>query len=455
MEQEVTLQQMLSAREARVIRQQALLKQYGQNLVSFSLNIAGPVKNGPVIRRTFQEGLHRLTDALQTARIPILHREQINAVTGCEAIWVVGGDARDVKLICAELEGEDPLGRLFDMDVIAPNGDKLDRKGLGHAPRPCLVCGKVGSGCASRRLHSVEALQAATQKRMCAFFAQKDGEMIAGQAVRALLYEVCTAPKPGLVDRFNTGSHRDMDIFTFMDSTAALAPYFRRAVSIGQETALLPPDATFRRLRRAGLGAERAMFAATKGINTHKGAIFSLGTVCAAAGRLWKPDAPWAGAEAVLRECAAMSKKAIEEDFATIRAQFAQTQGQKLYLEHGLRGIRGELAEGLPSVLHVGLPALEAALERGATLEQAGTAALLQLIAQVSDTNLIARGGLEGQCWAAQAAAVSTLDPETLEALDRAFIQQNLSPGGCADLLAITYFTHFCEALSGSISDSR
>ena len=448
MEREVTLPEMLEAREVRVLRQQALMEQYALPVISFSLNIAGPVKNGPVIRRTFREGLSRLGDALRAGRMDVAHQEEVDQATGCEAILVIQAASRDIKRLCVELEDEDQLGRLFDMDVLDPDGSKLDRESFGHPPRPCLVCGKAGKGCASRRLHTVEELQGVTRRIMGEFFAGRDGESIAGLAVRALLYEVCTTPKPGLVDRANNGSHRDMDVFTFLDSTAALLPYFRKAVSIGQRTAERPPGEVFLRLRRAGLEAERAMFAATGGINTHKGAIFSLGTVCAAAGRLWRPEAPWPSAEEVLEECAALAGNAVEEDLAALRTQTVKTTGQRLFLERGLRGIRGELADGLPAVRTVGLPALERALNAGASLEEAGAAALVRLIAKVTDTNLIARGGMEGRQWAAKAAS-ALKEPlpgyEALEELDQAFIEQNLSPGGCADLLAITYFLHFCQ----------
>lgn len=283
---------------------------------------------------------------------------------------------------------------------------------------------------------------------MLDYFAQKDGMSIASQAVRALLYEVCTTPKPGLVDRANSGSHKDMNIFTFMDSIASLLPYFHQAVSIGRKTAELLPGETFLRLRRAGLEAERAMFDATKGVNTHKGAVFALGTVCAAAGRVWTPEKSWSSAETILDECAAMSGEAVEKDLAAIRIQTARTKGQQFYLEYGVRGIRGELADGLPAVRKVSLPAFEKAVEAGASLEEAGTAALVRLIAKVTDTNLIARGGLKGQQWAAKAAA-ELKEPvpsrEALEELDQIFIERNLSPGGCADLLAITYFLHFLK----------
>ena len=252
------------------------------------------------------------------------------------------------------------------------------------------------------------------------------------------------------MDRANTGSHRDMDVFTFLDSTAALLPYLSQAVAIGQETAQKPPAETFDRLRRAGLEAERAMFQATGGVNTHKGAIFSMGCLCGAAGRLWRPEGPCRDPERLLAECGAMAAPSVEAALSALTAERACTAGERLYVKTGLRGVRGEAADGFPAVSRVGLPALRAAVKAGASLEEAGTAALLALTAGTADTNLFARGGMEGQRWAVRHAGAlleggPRPDPEAVRELDRAMIQRNLSPGGCADLLAITYFLYFMQ----------
>lgn len=447
MEHAVTLMEMLNAREARAMRQQQLLEEHRLPVISFCLNIAGPVKNSPVLRRAFREGLERLACALLAARLDVAAQEEVDVPTGCEALWVINGDGRAVKELCVELEDRDALGRLFDLDVLDPVNGKWDRTQLGQPPRKCLVCGKEGKGCASRRLHTVEELQKATQAILEDYFAQKDQQVLGALAAKALLYEVCTTPKPGLVDRSNNGSHRDMDVFTFLDSTAALLPYFDEAVRLGMETRDLPPQETFRRLRQAGAAGERAMFRATGGVNTHKGAVFTLGTVCAAAGRLWTAAGFSKDLDATLALCGEMSAQAVQEDFAAIRREGAHTTGQRLYLEQGLEGIRGELARGLPAVAQIGLPTLRARLAAGDSLEQAGVQVLLALMAQVVDTNLIARGGLEGQRWAMEQAKKLTQSNsatrEDAEKLDGALIEQNLSPGGCADLLAITYFLEF------------
>ena len=451
MEHAVTLMEMLGAREARAMRQQQLLEEYHLPVISFCLNIAGPVKNSPVLRRAFREGLERLACALLAGRLDVVHREEVDQPTGCEALWVVRGDGRAVKELCVELEDRDALGRLFDLDVLDPVSGKWDRTQLGQPPRKCLVCGKEGKGCASRRLHTVEELQGATQVILEDYFGKKDQQALGALAAKALLYEVCTTPKPGLVDRKNNGSHRDMDVFTFLDSTAALLPYFEEAVRLGMEIRDLPPQETFRRLRQAGAAGGRAMFRATGGVNTHKGAVFTLGTVCAAAGRLWTVEGFSKDLDAALALCGEMSAQAVQKDFEAIRREGAHTTGQRLYLEHGLEGIRGELSRGLPAVAQIGLPTLRRRLEAGDSLEQAGVQVLLALMAQVVDTNLIARGGLEGQQWAMEQTknlpqGRAATRQET-EELDRALIERNLSPGGCADLLAITYFLEFLSRM--------
>ena len=445
---EVTLPQMLFARERRVQRQQALLAAFPHPLVSFTMNIAGPEKDSPLIRRGFRAGCRMLESALSQAGVKVLRRELEWLDTGCEGYYAVAGDASAVKSLCAAIEDSCPLGRLFDMDVLTPQGEQLRRDTADADQRRCIVCGAPGRGCASRRVHTVEQLQQATRQILTEHFAGADTDAAAALALRGLLDEVCTTPKPGLVDRANSGSHRDMDIFTFTASAAALAPYLRRCVEIGQQTRALAPAQTFQALRKAGIQAEQAMFAATGGVNTHKGAIFTMGTVCGALGRLWTPEAPCREPAAIARTCGETAAQAMEADFAAMAAAPSPvTVGQRLYREYGLKGIRGEVAAGLPAVLDVGLPALERALAAGKSRNDAAAITLLYLIARVDDTNMIARGGM---ALAAQAKEdVRKLldrdplpEPETIAALDRAFTERSLSPGGCADLLAVTLFFH-------------
>lgn len=436
---EVTLQQMLDAREERAAKQASLIDSFHLPLVCFSMNIPGPVKDSPLIRRGFEEGCKALDCLLPPSWVK--HREIHTTHTGCEAFYVLQGDALEIKKITTNIEDTHGLGRLFDMDVLDTDFCKIDREKVGGKSRDCMVCGAKGRGCAARRLHSVQQLQETTTRMLHDHFAKEDGTLIGTWAVQSLLDEVCTTPKPGLVDCHSCGSHRDMDIFTFMASAAALAPYFHQCVSIGQETAEKSPEQTFSLLRQAGKLAEQTMFAATCGVNTHKGAIFTMGILCGAAGRLWQPEQMPTAAE-IFPEVSAMTAKAMEEDFQ--KAGW-NTSGQRIYHEQGVKGIRGEVAQGLPSVKTLGLPIYRACRQKGMTKNDAGVLALLHLITQVEDTNMISRGGVQG----AEAAVDSvrqllSREPipakESLIALCGAFTQRNLSPGGCADLLAAVYF---------------
>lgn len=188
------------------------------------------------------------------------------------------------------------------------------------------------------------------------------------------------------------------------------------------------------------------MLSATAGVNTHKGAIFTLGLLCGAVGRLWRPEAPCREPEALLAECAALASVSLEEDLAVLPAgEGTVTAGERLYRELGITGVRGEAARGLPGVRDAALPVLRLALASGRNRNDAGAAALIHLLARVEDTNMIARGGSRA-ARAAQAACAALLEnnplpgPEDIAALDREFIRGDLSPGGCADLLAAAFF---------------
>ena len=435
---EVSIQEILLAREQRVVRQQLVQKEFSTPIICFSMNIAGPVKNSPLIRRGFAAGLTMLD-----ARLPkeaVLSRQVWNEPTGCEALYAVSMDPAELKRLCTAIEESCPLGRLFDIDVLDTQGKKLERS----TQRSCLVCGAPGRVCAAGRLHAVSQLQAVTTDILTAHLAAADAQAIAQTAMESLLEEVHITPKPGLVDRRNNGSHRDMDLALFEASARCLKPYFLRCIAIGQETAHLPPVETFPLLRKAGITAEQQMLQTTGGINTHKGAIYTMGVLCGALGRLWTPESPIGQRSRLFSLCKELTAASTRADFA---AMTGATAGQRLYLQQGLRGIRGEVSDGLPSVADISLPAYEAALSQGHDPQYAGAVALLHLIAKVQDTNLYHRGGPEGAAWAAaQAQTLLERSPyptrEQLEALDDAFIARNLSPGGCADLLAVTCFLH-------------
>lgn len=403
---------MLLARDRRASRQAALLARYGCPVISFTMNIAGPVKDSPLIRYAFRSGLLQL-EALPCAQ---LCREVIFEPTGPEALLAYETqDARLLKAFCIRLESEGEAGRLFDLDVLDANGEKLSRE----TGRTCLVCGGPVSVCSRSRAHGLEAITARTRAILEAFAAETLGEM----AENALLAEVHFTPKPGLVDEANNGAHRDMDVPLFERSAHALRPCFEEFVRLGIQGA--SPAA----LQQAGVRAEQAMFAATGGVNTHKGAIYSGALLLHAAGRLLSGEE-----EGNLCELAAQTAAAIPAPTGTHGAAVRAQCG----------GIRTEAVSGYPTA--------QAVLRQ---LRQSGPLdALLLSMSRLDDSTLWHRGGAEGaQLVRSRAADILAAPASEREArtrrLDAELIERNLSPGGSADLLAMAFFLEKALPLLG------
>ncbi len=449
----VELPEMLAGRERRAETQRLLLEIYQKPLVCFTLNIAGPVKVFPLSEEAFALGRRRIAAALRAKGLRVTEAQVLSYPYGPEAYWVVSGDALTVKRILTEVEEGSPLGRLLDIDVLGPDGTKVSRQDIGYPPRTCLICGEPAADCAGGRVHSVAELQQKTVEILAQEIRQAglSPEMVGRLCRMAMLWEVYTTPKPGLVDRNNTGSHRDMDVALFEKSCRALESYFVACTEIGEDKHGLEPYSLLKYLRPPGQKAERVMLETTGGVNTHKGMIFSLGILCGALGQ-FLGDHRKTDIEGLCCRAGTVAKPALKWDLSGLEGREAKTAGEKQFQAYGIPGIRGEAAEGFPSVRRYALPALRQALAQGADLSRAGSLALLSLIAHVEDTNMIARSSREEhRQFQAKAAALlagpEPPSPEEIEALDAEFIARNVSPGGCADLLALAYFLLFWEEL--------
>ncbi len=262
-----------------------------------------------------------------------------------------------------------------------------------------------------------------------------DAAAIAASAVDCLLLEVETWPKPGLVSHVDRGSHEDMDAETLRVSAKTIGPYFAALAEAGAG------GWAMERLRIIGLEAEAAMFAATSGINTHRGAIFGLGLLCAAAGARSSGQV-----DPVLSLGATVTR--LWGGSILGGPVLLHSHGMKARRRFGAGGARVEAAKGFPSVYHIGLPALHRGALAAADAEAARVEACFALIAAVEDTNLLHRGGLDGLLFARRVArqfvgqgGVGAPDwRERARAIHDSFVVRRLSPGGSADLLAMTLF---------------
>jgi triphosphoribosyl-dephospho-CoA synthase len=270
-------------------------------------------------------------------------------------------------------------------------------------------------------------------------------QAIGSLASLSLQLEMELTPKPGLVDQANSGAHSDMDLATFRASLAAITPWFALFFRQGKDGCDVAPREFLGQLRASGLDCERAMFAATRGVNTHKGSVFSLGLLCAAGGRL-SGRGQALEMQRLCAEVASLCADLVQHELRVPAS--AQSAGERLYWQHGLSGARGEAQSGFATARAHGVAPYLRARANGFDEERALLEALIHLMAHNPDTNLVSRGGLEalslvqGQamCLLARPWPTTTVRKNQLVALDRLLIQQHLSPGGSADLLAVSWF---------------
>lgn len=267
--------------------------------------------------------------------------------------------------------------------------------------------------------------------------AKNELESISRAAYNALIFEVRLSPKPGLVDERNNGSHSDMSVDTFLSSADALLPYFINYAKLGYEHADDDMGALFIKLRDEGILAEEAMFNATNGVNTHKGANFTFALFLGALGFIFKKNGPSVSVQKnELFDIIKQLADGLMNDFERENL----TNGISTYKKYGAKGVRGEAIMGYPTVQRL--------LENTSIDENDKFywhKLLLEIILFAEDANLLHRGGREGLKYAQSLSSellnsdFQDFENQMIEA-DEKFIEKNLSPGGSADLLAIIYF---------------
>jgi holo-ACP synthase/triphosphoribosyl-dephospho-CoA synthase len=254
------------------------------------------------------------------------------------------------------------------------------------------------------------------------------------------------------------GAHDDMDYAKLVRSARAIEPSFMAMAEAGMRH-VGPPCELLEKVRSIGLEAEARMYQATGGINTHKGAIFSLGLMAASAGY-------------VLARCQGLDRFEVTEGVKAITRGIVKrdllglsgakagsnrlSHGECIYMTHGLTGARGEAELGFPTVLDHGLPALEKALKCGLSLNDAMVHSLVSIMAYLDDTCVVHRSSLETleqvvKPWARMALAKGGMltgdGRKSILLMDKEFVSLGISPGGSGDLLAVTLALYFLPYL--------
>lgn len=272
---------------------------------------------------------------------------------------------------------------------------------------------------------------------------------------KGMLLEIACTPKPGLVDRRNSGANSDMDFPLFCLSSSAICQDFSLFVSVGLDPDI-PDSQVLPLLRRQGLETEKRMFESTGGVNTQKGLIFIFAILGAASGRLVRNQISLTSenlSEYIRRLTVGLCQRELFGlDVESSKRKL--TKGESLFLKYGVRGIRGEVEDGLPTITGYGLPQLKKSLLHGLSLNDALVETLLRIFSVSEDTNVIARSDYDTLKDVVQSSATEALEKggmssdagrELILAMDDKFIALNINPGGSADLLAATAATYFLE----------
>ena len=409
----------LQLKEELASYKQALYKEYQQPLLSIQANYPGENKlNGwtGVTVFTFETQIEK--------QFTILKKHHLFNELGPIVLMVIKEDPYFLKQHSIQLESTHPLGRCVDIDVFVEDRP-ISRMNVKSEERSCLVCSEVARECIINRKHPLHEVTDAFQKRLLSSLQNKE------ELIRfALLSECMLTPKFGLVTPLTQGSHKDMDIHTFIQSIEAIVPYFKKVdeIDINQ-----PIDSIFHELRLLGQTMENVMFKATRGVNTHKGAIF-LFLMILMAQRLPHP----------LTQALKRLAQPLENDFKVMDIHNPLTEGEKQYHQYQTLGVRGWVLDG-------GEPLLSEVISYYTSKpdshhHQVNT--LLLIMSQCDDSTIIKRSGLNGLKEFQKKSHEAFEQPHLWSSFETYCLVSHLSAGGAADIFALVLYLSYSQERS-------
>lgn len=456
--QKQDIAQVLQNRDRRnALQTKLVIVNSSKTIAVAKLNIPGPIKNNEVIQHFFENELLHFQKQLQNHGILFeIVQEWLKAGTGPERFYVIDQSPTLVKRLSVAFEDSTSARRLFDIDVLVQKNHNvipLSRLASGHAPRQCLLCDHFAKECGRTRVHSVKELQ----KRVSELINDSLNKSIQHQTIHtltrlgieAMLDEVIAWPKPGLVDPLEHDSHPDMDHFLFIKSALSLENYLKQCALIGLTYAGTDYHEVFEEIRWYGKQAEKTMFTVTKGVNTHKGVIFSLGIMMTATAlALNHQELNIKTIRFIIKQ---MVKGLWNTDLQHINHHHL-TAGENQYQKYHLGGIRTEAMQGYPCVFEHGVKAYKATSDLPQNDRLIIT--LMNIARYTADSNLIKRAGSPAIIeWKNHqidrffelGATITPKGRQFLLDLQTQFAVKQLSLGGSADLLVLTIFINKVE----------
>ena len=275
--------------------------------------------------------------------------------------------------------------------------------------------------------------------------------LLTQQALKALLYEVVTLPKPGLVDPLDHTTHPDMDIYRFIDSILSLENYFNYCANVSSNFKGNNLTYLFNKIRQAGIQAEKDMFIATNNVNTHKGAIFSLGILVSAfaysitQNHTKEPQK----VQVVIKKM--LTNLLSDFQYNKLNNKILKTAGEQQFIKYHLYGARGEAAAGFPTIFKYGFPYLK---NSTGCWQNRLLDTLMYLAKNTKDSNLLKRSNnpqifkwlnKKIDIYFKLGGANTKKGKKYLYYLNNEFNNMNYSLGGTADMLIASIFVYLIE----------
>lgn len=449
------LKGILEAREKRAGMRNNFA-QKGFMSVSLSLNIPGYPKSNTLTHSLFTEIIDELKTFLAANRITINESQEIITCDEDGDFYLVSLSpdnisAGEVKNICEIFEEEHTVGRLLDIDLCDEHGAPVSS---GKA-KPCYYCGKYAAViCMREKRHSLEQLRGVAFSGITEYLEQKQvnklSNKLATHAIKAILSEISLTPKPGLVDMVDSGIHKDMDYSTFLNSTSAISPFFIELAKKGFSYSVDNYSMILPQVRTTGLLMEKEMFSSTGGVNTQKGIIFLMGLSVFISAYTIKKQGHLNSTyfkKVLMEACAELDQEVDQNKPATHGSICVNKYGYKLG-----GGARAEAQSGFPKVFNHGLPELQKYntldFNNATSTNIALKNTLVAIIAESNDSNVLYRSNPETLRELKKLASkyLSESSTEKKETIYNQLIkfckENNISPGGSADLLAVTVFIY-------------
>lgn len=449
------LLRILQNREERSLIQKRLCKSYNLPVISFTLNIAGDIKRNKLYDIIFKLGCKQIESNMLFSKLE--NKQILFNDYGNTAFYVYHCSADLLKRTMIKIEDQNDLSRLYDIDVIDDKSlTPLKRTNFGFPPRSCLICKDVDYNyCRGRKNHSFDEIVNKTKN-----ISQDNYVRILSNIARfSLECELSTSPKPGLVDRFNNGSHLGMNYNLLLVSIDCIIPFlemeYRACFDYKNKNDL------FKKMKKIGILAEKKMLEITKGVNTHKGAFFSLATIgCAISYCIAKEE------NISIHNIQQFVKEF--GDWSKFNNMINLSNGNHVRINIGDYGIYSELLSGYSSVFlrcnkYLNLFKENTEIINSLTklintysfdkdlftykIEPICLRIMCTLLSCVNDSNIIYRGGLTSLyemhdrfTYIDSMNYSDVLLKEILINEDKKFTTMNLSPGGVANLLTLELF---------------